>query len=122
MNDEMRKALTEYLDECWHEFKELNYLPILGANTHDHKCTKCVFIFSYNFVFNKGRGHRTFTTWEDLGALKNKLVEKGDWRDFFGFARNSWDEANVNNWLMVPARFCELCSQFLEERGKNGKA
>ena len=108
MNDEMRKALTEYLGECWHQMERIHPGGIFK------RCYKCLKPES------EGITNRTFTTWEDLGALKNKLVEKGDWRDFFGFARNSWDEANVNNWLMVPARFCELVGEWLgkQEGGK----
>jgi len=53
------------------------------------------------------------------------LAEKGEWEEFWKFAYNKWPEHfngfdwEFDNWLINPARFCELAVGFLKE--KKGK-
>lgn len=76
MTDTERKRLTEYLGECWHEkagVKDTQYGQL-------DKCS-CGQVW-WGFICQ----NRTFTTWTDLGALKEKLVEKGDFYYFISYA------------------------------------
>jgi hypothetical protein len=111
MTDEQRKRLTKYLGEKWYE---CNIPPC----THEKNCC-------YN---------RTFDTWQDLGAVKEKLVEKGDWfRRFKSYAASKWlddedemeryeisDVAAFMVWLFRPIdenvnpHFCRLVAEWLE--------
>ena len=63
MNDDQRKRLTLYLGECWHEEAE------------DGECYKCI---SYAGPFHSLPEQRTFTTYEDLGSLKEALERNGE--------------------------------------------
>ena len=69
-----------------------------------------------------------FTTYEDLGKLKDKLVENGEWSIFFYFAMQAfaieqgdrlegydWEYAA---WLFRP-KSCGLVAEYLEQ--KEGK-
>jgi hypothetical protein len=107
MTDEQRKRLTKYLGEKWYE---CNIPPC----THEKNCC-------YN---------RTFDTWQDLGAVKEKLVEKGGWRDFINYAYGEFIRDNPNchsmygfdDWLFRPIdesgkpHFCRLVAEWLESR------
>uniref|UniRef100_A0A6M3IZD4 Uncharacterized protein n=1 Tax=viral metagenome TaxID=1070528 RepID=A0A6M3IZD4_9ZZZZ len=77
-----------------------------------------------------------YDEWHDLGDLKEKLVEKGEWRDFLRFCFNS-DEASGTDgktwyfqkeeeekyynedfidWLFTMPRFAELVDEWLKEK------
>lgn len=109
MNDDRRKMLTEYIGECWHEA-----LPMGFSTAHCQKCTR-------------HHGNRTFTTWSDLGVVKEAIEESGDVSGFLDFA--FWKYAalpkstkNVGGyvwWLFTPDRFCELAAELLEGRHAN---
>ncbi len=105
MNDDSRKRLTGYLGDCWHEL--IRYKP----GSIFKKCKMC------------GLGgdpeNRSFTTWSDLGALVEKIVEKGDWEEFEDYAYKIWDkvptEHSFTKWFILPpTRFCELVDKWLE--------
>lgn len=56
----------------------------------------------------------------DMVAAMNKMVEKGDWTDFF---QDCWNiyvytdaDANYIHWLMQPTRFFELMASWLKEK------
>jgi hypothetical protein len=71
--------------------------------------------------------NRTFTTWQDLGDLKDKLVEEGLWRKFEKFAvmafyapRGPDTLEGFTDWLFNPIRLPELVAEFL--KGRRGDA
>ncbi len=107
MQDAGRKRLTSYLGECLHERYEPRFPGPVG-------CMKC----GDNNCIN-----RSFTTWDDLGALKEKLMETGKQEYFYWNTRNAWEEIDILNrgsskfsyWLFTPARFCWLLNQWLKE-------
>ncbi len=126
MNDDQKKMLTEFLGECWHEFRIPN---ILGGNMCIH-CNKNISnLYSW----------RTFLTPNDQQACKDKLVEKEMWHEFQAFTANSdswlakpidgdlydedatWD-SDFELWLFRPTdesgepHFCRLVAEFLEGR------
>jgi hypothetical protein len=124
MTDDQRRRLTEYLGECWHEPCG-PYTPGIMCS-----CGKR----SYNA--KHAENNRTFTNWPDLGAVKEKLVEKGDWfRRFKSYAASKWlddedemeryeisDVAAFMVWLFRPIdengkpHFCRLVAEWLESR------
>ena len=88
MNDETRKLLTEFL------------------------------VGKIDYKFSKRNGLiRTFTTPDDMMALKDRLVEKGEWEDFYLWAALKEDapikEPNYVDWLLNAPRFCELVGEFI---------
>jgi hypothetical protein len=107
LTDEDRKRLTLYLGECWHEWK--------GPNSNF--CSKCDKYAERN---------RTFTTYEDLGKLKDKLVENGEWGEFCEWVNWSfdnsktkwWNAGQFSKWLINPDR-CGLVAEYLKQ--KEGK-
>lgn len=107
MTDDDRKRIAEYLGECWNPFPT-------GSNTI---CSQ---------------SNRTFTTWPDLGAVKEKLVERGKFRQFLTYAETRFDAnaqsvrldypmygiddaVNFMAWLFTPSRFCSLVAEWLKE-------
>ena len=118
LTDDDRKVLTEFLGECWHK------------KLHDAKCM-------YDSCENCGNPwhkinikFRTFTVWQDLGDLKEKLVEKGMWLAFMCFAARQYNKdhqdrplsldgsyvvVDFNLWLLSPARFCQLVADWWKE-------
>ncbi len=118
MNDDQKKMLTEeLLGECWHD-------PVW----HDPRgriCTKCD--EGLNGIFDL---HRTFLTWDDLGVVKDKLLEKGLWGEFDIYVYWKYILTPIKeirsrpftNWLFRPVdesgepHFCRLVVKFLEGR------
>lgn len=122
LSEEEKRMLTEeVLGECWH-------IPIeatVGEIPVSYGCTKCNY---------SGNGtNRTFDTWQDLGDLKNKIVEIGEWQRFVWWCRDdpklplSCQDISVMqgikyypalyfDWLLDPVRFCELVAEWWEER------
>jgi hypothetical protein len=126
MTESDKKLLTEFLEECRHESDGLSY---------DSKNLTQPWICKYCKVPFGVRDWRTFTTWGDLGACKDALVEKGLWRKFIAYALNEWldsistnqsrlywDEARFTEWLFRPVdengepHFCRLVADWLKER------
>ena len=98
MDDESRKRLTKYLDECdgCGKIKEVR-----DRQCGDNPC-------------------RFFVTWDDLGALKEKIAEKGEWDEFEDFALRTKNTPVVSmislpQWLFTMPRFAELVDEFLKE-------
>ncbi len=114
MTPENCKIVTEYIGECWHEVEYEG----------DSFCRYCG--EHYTSIQN-----RTFTTWNDFGAVFEKLVEKGDWREFHETQYDYWwddeihwekehKEADFNEWLLsrLPDgtyRLCQLVADALRE-------
>lgn len=126
MTDDQKKMLTEeILDECWHE---------LARNPHGNPryigiCSKCKQDLTEVF----GDGNRTFTTWQDLGDLKRKIVEMGEWDEFIDFTLEEhgslgpvfsneakFYKADYIDWLMDKIRFPELVAEWWTERKVKG--
>lgn len=111
LSDDQKKRLTMFLGECIHGLWE----P-LGYGRY--QCGSCKY---------KGpkipAEVRSFTTWQDLGDLKEKLEEKGMWDGFSFFAFEKWDHKDPSvkmvrnyftDWLMNPTTFIPLVAEFLE--------
>ncbi len=119
LTEHHRKALTEYLGECWHE-----------AFWHDIRgiaCVKCD--KGLNGIFDL---HKTFTTPADLHAVYSRMVEKGEWDDFNDIAIETlvrlsdhlFTTSELNAWLFclncpekIPARMV-MAAEFCERRWK----
>lgn len=117
MNEEDKKLLTEYLDECWHGKFIRNYGHDCEVDTMCEHCWKAPHELKYP-------KNRTFTTWQDLGGLKDKLVATGNWDHFERYVWCVYYESDVSipkglsleNWLFNPTRFCQLAADFLKEK------
>jgi hypothetical protein len=71
--------------------------------------------------------NRTFTTPDDMMAVKDKLVEKGLWKKFYWWVVRRYEIESVDDpwkdedfpaitdWLINPERFYELAVEFLKE-------
>jgi hypothetical protein len=130
MNESDKKRLTKWLDECWHENASNCYHPIscscgfeVGEGSRDELLSKHI-----------EEGNRTFTEDADFFAYFNRLVELGEWREFFRFARNVWldsispyqsryyiDESTLNKWLLSRTesghyRLCVLCAEWRAQK------
>ena len=91
MTESDKKLLTEFLGE--------------GADWNSYKYER-----------------RTFDTWQDLGDLKEKLVELGRWDEFenyiwgkYYFEPSAIYKETWLNWLLNPARFCQLVADWRKE-------
>jgi hypothetical protein len=122
MEENDRKLLTEFLGECWHENPGK---PISTYAADVFTCVKC------GEYFNRLNSGRTFTTWQDMGDVKEKLVE-GEWAKFWHYAEEKFMEEPIDeeeliyretedsfvtdfaNWLIQPTRFCQLAVDFLK--------
>ena len=118
MDIEIRKRLTEFLGECWHE--KGDKIGELGV----YCCKKC------RTAFHRQSGFRTFTTPADALDVMNKLVEMGKWVQFLRskFYNNTdefdttplLDPDDVKN-LFSPDesgvyRICTLAGEFIKEK------
>lgn len=121
MNYTDRKTLTEFLGECWHEPIFVRDNPVEGH----FKCSKC----GIELKINKS-ANRTFTTPDDFFDLVARLRETGKWVKFRVFAFKTWwndptllasmpYDSTINaifeDWLLDPARFCELVAEWLKK-------
>jgi hypothetical protein len=134
MTDDDKKLLTKFLGECWHEKSGISYfcpvLPGFPTRPDSFLCSKCGAKFTEDQI-------RTFTTWQDLGDLLNKLSEKWDrWDRFSLYAWHRWwnegdeDEhptpsikdmrRDFSLWLLNPAVFIPLCVEFLRREAQHG--
>jgi hypothetical protein len=121
MNDADRKILTEMIGECWHEDK----LFKCDDGSSFIRCPKCKLpISKWNL--------RSFTTPDDLFAVKEAIEKMGKWEEFFTTTFNEWyavteipddrdRDAMFSTWLFRPTingepHFCQLVAEFLEGR------
>jgi len=139
MTENQKKALTLFLGRTWHTYKgngeiecSCGYIP-----WHDNKLAGAdVLELTAHFKRNNSC---TFTTWQDLGDVKEKLAEEEMWAVFLQFAFNSsakdepmsmfsdedidaeshfYDEDYIA-WLFRPVNekgephFCQLVADFL---------
>jgi len=107
-----RRRLTDYLRECWHEScSSGSPLCLCGMSVQKHRTHKVK--------------NRSFTTPDDMVALKDKMVEKGKWDEFYWWAANignkegAYGSAERADWLIDAPRFCRLVNEWL--KGKEDK-
>lgn len=116
MNEERRRFLVEYFGGCWHE-SDLRHT--------DFRCKKCKETFPNLqgwFVPVEGL-NMNFHSWPGFGWLKEKLVEKGLWPEFFLWAWGKWIKMNGTlshvpdfvSWLIDPDRMADLGYEFLKK-------
>lgn len=96
---EHKRILTEYIGEEWYD-------PPRGWNT-------------YNRSYSPD-------AWDSLGKLKEKIVEKGKWHDFWKFTKDMhtrimkerncvvWKKSDHDYWLFQPANFFPLVVAAIE--------
>lgn len=107
------ELVIKYLDECCHDFAGWYNHPTL------YICQNC------NKNSAQVKPNRTFTADADFFAVRNKLVEKGDWQEFKRHAVSQWfissslDDFEL--WITSKTksgtyRLCELLGEWLEER------
>lgn len=105
-----KKAIFEYCGWCNHKWEE-------GKSG----CAKCGLSF-YTFSHERPLHHLDSN---DMTAAMNKMVEKGEWSEFFAYIsfpylREFDDESKNIHWLMQPKNFFKLMSEALE-KGVIGK-
>lgn len=111
MTDDRRRMLTEeVLGECWHGYTD--------GVTSDGQWRMCT--CGYAYIIPEKHRNRTFATWKDLGDLKEKIVEMGEWESFLIYAASTFspdrEMKNFTNYLLDPTRFSELVARWWEER------
>ena len=118
MTDEMRKMLTEFLGECWHEWGWVS-----GGGLVCKHCS--IDLYGNNNLFhNKVMGkpdHRTFTTDADMMAVFRKIRDAKRWGAFREYAFLKWfdkPDSVFSVWLFLdnPERACCLAAMWLEEQ------
>lgn len=107
MTDENKKILIEFLGEKYIEMTTPHNMA------YPSMCD-CPYCLSSN---------RTFTTWQDYGDLKDKLVEKGLIRLFGGAAYLEWavclqDDICYEEWLINPLRIEDCILPFVKKLGE----
>jgi hypothetical protein len=121
MNEEQKKRLTNWLGECWHERGDkARFNP--WQLTETWECKNC----------KKHHTNRTFTEHADFFACFEKLVERGEWKEFHVWARHQFCkdfvtvfsrnemESAYNAWLNSRTesgnyRLCVLCAEWLRK-------
>lgn len=120
LTDDDKKLLTELLGEVFHGYTD--------DVTPDGQWRMCS--CGYAFIRRENHSNRTFTTWQDTGDLKRRIVEMGEWHGFWMYAATEfkevqhkagkivWRKSEMSNWLMDPIRFPELVVGWIKEGGK----
>ena len=113
MDDETIERLMRYLGLAYHRATD--------DITPNGEWRMCACGFAY--IRPERHVNRIFDTWDDLGKLKDKLVEKGEWDSFSFYAFSKWDHKDPSikmvrwyftDWLINPTRFCELVGEWLK--------
>lgn len=121
LTEEQRKLLTEWLGESYHSYVFSREFA-MGFPHDVSKCSCGLTGYSVREICTKA--NRTFTTWQDLGDLKEKLVEKGLDMEFGSYSYDVYfHDINYSGedwaWYLDPIRFCHLVAEFKPwERGK----
>ena len=82
MTENQRKFLTEYLGECWHEVCRCEKCGYANVENSPRFCF-CVPPVKTTPRVNCMRVNRTFTDLKDKQDLLEKVIEKGEWMEFF---------------------------------------
>ena len=113
MTDEQRKALTLYLDECWHEPSGDDYMV----------CRHCGITFQGSWRDDGGFRHmeaiveqRTFCVDADMMALFRKIFNDEKWdSDFVYWLRfHPHYDVTIPAIFLHPERFFNLVAEWLE--------
>jgi hypothetical protein len=124
MNEESKRRLTNFLGECWHEWEPAEHVTF--------KCKLCgKWIYEKHAWDSSNR--RTFTTPDDYFAVFDRLVELGEWEEFYMFATSAYknsfallwrdvSEWAVSRWLHSKTdtgeyRLCWLVGEWKEGKG-----
>lgn len=113
LTDDDKKLLTELLGEVFHGYTD-DVTP--DGQWRMRSC--------YAFIRRENHSNRTFTTWQDTGDLKERIVEMGEWVSFCLYAFGEFTDAKYSDttqlidWLMNPIRFPELVVGWIKEGGK----
>jgi hypothetical protein len=119
LTDEDRKLLTEFCGECWHEWQYIKG-PVCQELFACRKCGE-----HCKGIVSKEQKNRTFATPEDAHLVAKKLVEKGKWEKFAGYAIDQYYIEYENDsfaytlfimqWLFIddPRRIPKLLAEFL---------
>jgi len=125
LTDEDRKRLTLYLGECWHEVVWGKIIPWHDCQKKTLLTCSCGNEWCNLAHFEQ---NRTFATYEDLGKLKDKLVENGEWVHFRNYAHVIWkgddalecpDNADADSWFtawLFRPESCGLVAEYLEQK------
>jgi hypothetical protein len=111
MKQSDRKLITEkLLDECFHDVPDVNF-P--WETRHAVRtCNKCG---EQNKLLR-----RNFDTPADFFDVIEKLVEKGEWEDFYYYFLDKSPLDHMYNciaWLLSDIeRFCQLVADWLKEK------
>ena len=111
MKDEDRKVLTEFLGECFHDIE--------NKGPYQSTCSKCGMTFGaiHSSDWNPNRFNRTFDTWEDFGALWEKIDKKdlaiswiiqGEYERFILQSWRMWERA-------IPEKRCLVILEAIKE-------
>lgn len=118
MTDEQRKRLTEFLGKEWKNESLCFWCNKTGDNgfhVHDgddYDAGKHYFLAQYN---------RTFTTWDDFGALWERLISVKQINAFLCHVSEVWvldkkaRKHDFTVWLINPTRFALLVVEALEK-------
>lgn len=98
MDNGTKKRLTQYLGE-WHEVR---IIRDSGYGRSTCSCGNSGYSVRTTCATVEDR---TFTTPDDMDALRRKLVEKGDWIDFHKFSQKAWRQQNEKGRLNEEAWF-----------------
>ncbi len=118
IEDDKRMLTEEVLGEKWH-----NYRISRGRGDGLSSCSCGITGYAVKEIC--AMSNRTFTTWQDLGDLKKKIVEMGEWWDlwwdFEKYCFHEWNKTTIDTgyfvpWLLNPTRFCELVANWWKER------
>lgn len=110
MTNWQRTLTEEVLGECWHEIipycLQRDQKP---ARDMIFPCTKCGKEFGLAVFYTEGKGNRTFTTWQDLGDVKEALVKMGKWEEFYWFTGPALEgTSNKTAWLLCLVNPAEI--------------
>ena len=111
ITEEQRKLLTEWLEECWHEISCIN----------GERMCSCGVVGNLNIILAH-KGNRTFTTWEDFGAVVERLQPLGVQMVILCAAGENKFSASKKHTvsdgveaLTNPERFCILVAEAINE-------
>lgn len=125
MDDSGKKRMMEFLgvipDRDCFDAVEHKWPFLCDTNKDIEDCSECIRYLPVYF---------TFDTPDDFFAVKNRLVDNDDWGEFTDYASDVYlaeiDRSSICDycesfwcWLIDPARFCQLCADFLKGR-ENG--
>jgi hypothetical protein len=116
LTKEQKKALTEFLGECWHEYG-------IDSEGYESSCIKC-------HTWRCQQERRAFTSESDMMALYRRLHEVKKWKEFYLWAvkKSTYEiyegfelyDYEMSAYLFCLSRtgyeeWCGMCAEFLKE-------